>query len=215
VSGATTLGSGTSTVAPLKFTSGTNLTTAAAGACEYDGSVFYYTPNTSNRGVVAVENLLFQEATYTLTSQTAAQKLFNASTNGTLTLPVGTYEFECLASLSSLSATLGNFGFAFGGTATFTQYWQAIASKPVSLATGGVPNETYNTAANTALATASTGTVGQMWLKGTIIITVAGTIIPQASLTVATAAVVGVGSYFKIKKMSATTASNFTVGNWS
>ena len=37
------LSAGTTTVAPLNFVSGTNLTTATAGAIEYDGKVFYGT----------------------------------------------------------------------------------------------------------------------------------------------------------------------------
>jgi hypothetical protein len=45
------IGAGTTTVAPLQFTSGTNLTTAAAGALEYDGENFYGTVDTtSGRG---------------------------------------------------------------------------------------------------------------------------------------------------------------------
>jgi hypothetical protein len=45
------LGAGTATAstAPLKFTSGTNLTTAEAGAIEYDGSSFYGTPSGTSR----------------------------------------------------------------------------------------------------------------------------------------------------------------------
>jgi hypothetical protein len=45
------LGSGTTASPPLSISSGTNLTSAAAGAVEYDGVVFYTTPNTtSGRG---------------------------------------------------------------------------------------------------------------------------------------------------------------------
>jgi hypothetical protein len=43
---------GTATVAPLKINSGTNLTTAVAGAVEYDGKVVYATPQSTQRGVV-------------------------------------------------------------------------------------------------------------------------------------------------------------------
>lgn len=42
-------GTATASTAPLKFTSGTNLTTAEAGAVEYDGTVFYMSPSASNR----------------------------------------------------------------------------------------------------------------------------------------------------------------------
>ncbi len=38
--------------APLKFTSGTNLTTAEAGAMEYDGTNLYFTPTTAVRQTV-------------------------------------------------------------------------------------------------------------------------------------------------------------------
>ena len=43
-----TLSSGTTTVAPIKFSSGTNLTTPAGGAMEYDGKNLYFTTGTSN-----------------------------------------------------------------------------------------------------------------------------------------------------------------------
>ena len=47
------VGAGTTTVAPLQFTSGTNLTTASAGTMEYDGVNFYGTANTtSGRGYI-------------------------------------------------------------------------------------------------------------------------------------------------------------------
>ena len=47
------LGAGTATAntAPLKFTSGTNLTTAEAGAVEYDGSLLYMTPSGTARAL--------------------------------------------------------------------------------------------------------------------------------------------------------------------
>jgi hypothetical protein len=46
-------GTATASTAPLKFTSGTNLTTAEAGAIEYNGSFLYQTPNsTSGRAAI-------------------------------------------------------------------------------------------------------------------------------------------------------------------
>ncbi len=49
-------GTATANTAPLKFTSGTNLTTPESGAMEYDGSKLYFTPNTitATRGNVDV-----------------------------------------------------------------------------------------------------------------------------------------------------------------
>lgn len=210
-------GTATASTAPLKFTSGTNLTTAEAGVVEYDGTVFYADIAASTRTSIVAEQSVILNTAYTLTSQTAVQKLFNNTTNGTLTLPVGTYFFECFFSLSAMSATSGSFGFAFGGTATFTQRWWTEAQKgTATLATATASQTTYNIAANTTIATASVNTVGFAAVWGTINVTVAGTIIPQVSLGVAAAAVVGVGSYFKISAVSpSNSTTNVTVGNWS
>lgn len=52
------LGSGTTASPPLSISAGTNLTNAAAGAVEYDGTVFYKTPNTtSGRGYSPAINI--------------------------------------------------------------------------------------------------------------------------------------------------------------
>ena len=218
LAGATFTGSlvapvGTATLAPLKLQSGASLITATAGVFEYDGAVGYFSPAAATRGVLCSEYFEVLTAAYTLNSQTAAQKLLNGTSNGTVTLPVGTYQFESRFSLTSLSATSGSFGFALGGTATFTQGWEAIASQPAALATATAAQTTYNTAANTALTLASTNTTGHAIIKGIVRVTVAGTIIPQVSLTIAAAAIVGANGYFKISPLGA--AAVVSVGNWS
>jgi hypothetical protein len=160
------------------------------------------------------DQIILQQSTYTLTSQTAAQKLFNATTNGQVTLTAGTYGFDCFFSLSSMSASSGSFGFALGGTATVTQSFRAAAQKgTATLATATATQVTYNTTANTTLATASTNTVGYAQIDGILVVTVGGTLIPQVSLGVASAAVVGVGSYFRIRPYGSSSVS--FVGNWS
>ena len=189
-------------------------TTPTTGAIEYDGAALYGTTSSLQRGVVTADQLIIQQSTYTLTSQTAAQKLFGVITNGQVTLTAGTYAFDCFFSLSSMSATSGTFGFALGGAATFTQYWWADAQKgTATLATATATQTTYNTTANTALATASVNTVGYAKIGGVLVVTAGGTLIPQVSLGVAAAAVVGVGSYFRIRPIGSTTVTY--VGNWS
>jgi hypothetical protein len=211
----TTLATGTSSIAPIRFAAGTNLTSATSGVMEYDGTVFYATIASNTRGAIRSEQVVALNTAYTLTSQTAAQKLFNNTTNGTVTLPVGTYQFECFYSLTSMSGTSGSFGFALGGTATFTQYWRSEGVK-AALATATAPLITFNNGANTTLVTANTTTTGQVLIKGIINVSAAGTIIPQVSLGVAAAAVVGVGSYFRISPLSASNSTtNVTIGNWS
>lgn len=213
-----TVTAGTASVAPIKLTSGTNLTTAAAGAFEYDGSSFYSSIAASTRGVLATEQMVVLNTTYTLTSQTAAQKLFNNTTNGAVTLPIGTYQFECCYSLSSMSATSGSFGFAMvAGTAVIgSQGWNAVSQKVTALnGQNSASVATYNTAANTTLSATNTSTSGYAFIRGIIKITTAGTVIPSVSLTQAAAAVVGINSYFKISPITGASAANITVGNWS
>lgn len=188
------------------------LGSAVTGAFEFENPAFYLTGATSQRGVVPADQFILQQSTYTLTSSTDAQKLFGTTTNGQVTLVPGTYEFECQFSLSSMSSSSGSFGFALGGGATFTQYWWSLANK-ATLATAATGQVTYNTAANTTLVTANTGQVAFARIHGVVIVTVGGTIIPQVSLGVAAAAVVGIGSFFKIRALGGATASRS--GNWS
>ena len=188
------------------------LGSAVTGTLEFTSPAFYLTPATSQRGVALADQFILQQGIYTLTSQTAAQKLFGVTTNGAVTLVAGTYEFECVFSLSSMSATSGSFGFALGGGATFTQYWWSIANK-ATLATAANGQVTFNTAANTAIATASTATVAFARCTGVLVVATGGTVIPQVSLGIAAAAVVGIGSYFKIRALGDSAATS--VGNWS
>jgi hypothetical protein len=97
--GGLVLATGTASVAPLKFTSGTVNTTPVAGVEEYDGTFQYFTPNiTSNRGIIPNEYYysITADATYTVSSGTA-QKMFSSMTNG-LALDISSmYEFEIFA----------------------------------------------------------------------------------------------------------------------
>lgn len=188
------------------------LGSATTGTFEFENPAFYMTGATSQRGAVLVDQFILLQSANTLTSQTAAQALFDVTGSGQVTLVAGTYEFDCVFSLSSMSSTSGSFGFALGGGATFTQYWWSNANK-ATLATAAGGQVTYNTAANTAIATATTATVGSARCGGVIIVTVGGTVIPQVSLGVAAAAVVGVGSYFKIRALGG--AAVTSSGNWS
>lgn len=209
---------GTATIAPLRMTAGSvKLTTALAGAFEYDDTVAYFTPFGTSRGTLPAEQYVVLNTAYTLTSQTGAQRLFNASANGAVAITPGTYAFECVYALSNMSTgTSASFGFAFGGTATITQRWTALAQKSAALGTAATGQITFNTAANTALTSNSTTATGQAVIRGTINCTVAGTLIPQVSLGAAAAASVNVGSYFRIYPISPTNSTtNVTVGNWT
>jgi hypothetical protein len=165
--------------------------------------------------VVTGEQLITSTAARTLTSQTAAQKLFATPTNGAVTLQAGTYFFQCCFSLSAMSTTTsGAFGFALAGTATIAaQAWWASASKVAALTTPATAMDTYNTAANANLSGANTSALGFAIIRGKIRISAAGTIIPSVSLGVAAAAVVAADAFFRVWPVGAATVNS--VGNWA
>lgn len=83
-----------------------------------------------------------------------------------------------------------------------------LRSKGSGVTTPRSPNMSWNTSANVQL-TQSNGNECTAQIKGTIRITVAGTIIPQVSLGSAAAGIVQPNSYFKVSRIgSATTSYN-------
>lgn len=211
-----TLAAGTASVAPLTFLSGANLTAAAAGAIEYDGLIHYTSHLANARGANVSEQFIFTPAAnYTLTSQTAAQKMFASPTNGALTVNAATtYQFESVFDLTTMNASSGTFGWALLGTATLTTIkWWSMSNK-ATLATFLAWQSTFNaTAANTALGTSTTATVAAAFINGVMRVNTGGTIIPAVSLGVANAAVVQAGSYFRCWPIGTNTVAS--VGNWS
>lgn len=162
------------------------------------------------------EQYLIQNTSYTLTSTTSAQQLFNASATGAVTVAASTlYWFECEFDLSSLSATSGTFSFGFGGTATFNSIkYVAMAQKSAAAGTPATwPMMIGTSATATALVTASTTTTGAAMIRGYFTTNAAGTLVPQISLSVAAAGVVSTGSWFRLNAI--VVAGLSVLGNWS
>lgn len=157
-------------------------------------------------------------ATYTLASSTSAQKLFNASTNGAVSLPIGTYRYESFLQLTSMSATTGNgaFNILGAGTATIGSALSQAVGIDAAIAAGAAASQSYWTgnASNAAIVTAATGTALGVKISGTFRVTSAGTIIPSISLTTSSAAIVQPNSYFMAKRISSSDTST-TYGQWS
>ena len=74
-----TLPAGTTTKAPLVFTAGNVLATPSPGAVNFDGRVFYATPQGQERGLIRTAQTYVLNADYTLTDQTAVQSMFGVS----------------------------------------------------------------------------------------------------------------------------------------
>lgn len=150
----------------------------------------------------------------TLTSTTSAQPIFDGGggpTNGKITLPAGTYFFDCMAFVSSLSASAHTIYFGFGGTATISSaHWMGTSvegSSAFSL------NSTIATARQIG-GTGATATTIYFKLGGSFHVSSSGTVIPQITqATNAAAASVAVDSYFTCKQAGG--ASDAYVGPWS
>jgi hypothetical protein len=215
--GTLVLKAGGTTSAPIKFnTGGSLMTTPDAGSMEMDANALYATTDAGNRGVVAVEHVIRADATRTFTSNTSVQAIFTTPANGTLTLETGVYEFECLVSMDTMSATTGNGKFSIAGTATLggliVLNMAIDAALDTLTALSGVATVSAATSAANA-ATTATATVFTAWYKGTFEVTGAGTIIPSFAQTTAAAAVVKIGSFFKCKRMGSTSMTS--VGQWT
>lgn len=213
------IGPGTATLAPLKFTSGTNLTTAEISSVEYDGNVFYTTNDAQARGVLPSKYFVILNADNTLTSSTTAQPIFDGgggTTDGAIDVPVGLYEFEMLVHLTNLSVTSGMVEFSFAGTSTRNSFiWKSIGGRFADVATSGdLRGRFYSSrqALATDLSAAQTIASGWYYVTGMLRVSGAGTVIPQLRLTVASAAVVQNESYFKMNRLGTNTVAN--VGRW-
>lgn len=212
---------GTVTLSPLQFTSGTNLTTAAAGAFEYDGVVIYSTPQASQRGVSPSEHFLaLVNDNTSLADSTSAQAVFNSPAAGTITLPGNTsYFIEGLYYITraagTTSHTLSTL-FALGGTITSLTYAAETTSTvgnalgPVSRIYATGPTATVVTAASTSATENIT-----VLIKGILRTNSAGTFTPQIQYSAAPggAPTVLANSYFRLIPIGTGTVNS--VGNWS
>lgn len=138
---------------------------------------------------------LIQSTDYTLTSTTSQQQIFNESTNGTLQLPSGVYEFRTLIQIASTGSTSGNAGFDFLGAGTATiesALFHTVgvdSSNPLTASTQGGSLSTSVTSSN-PIVSAGAGTGLVMRIYGIVKVQTAGTIIPSIFLNTAAAAVV-------------------------
>ncbi len=182
-----------------------------------DGRITTKINSDACQGVVASEHWIKLSADYVLTNTAAEQKIFNTTANGRLTLPTGTYFFDCMLLCTGMSGTNGNFSFdpIGAGTAAATTFlWNALgidASTPsFGIGAGGTFHVTQQSAGN--VVTATTGTGAGVVISGSFRIDTAGTIIPSISLTTAVAATLRAGSHFRIWR--AADHNTHSVGAW-
>jgi hypothetical protein len=211
---------GTTSSAGIKLQAGTNITTAEVGAIELDSNCMYGCTDVGNRGIIPLEHIIRLNATRTFANNTSQQAIFNDPTNGTLTLETGTYLFEGLIAITSMSATTGNGKFSIigaGGATLGDILWQAYGGDSLENATGAACGTSWHTIATQTgvnIVTSGGATSVCFSLKGTFTVTVAGTIIPSFALSTGVGtAVASIGSYFKCNRIGST--SMVSVGQWT
>ena len=210
------LAAGTSSVAPLTLTSGTNLTTAAAGALEYDGNVFYSSPKASQRGVSP--SIIFAANTADLTGANNAnsQPIFNTAYD-TLTVAASTtYYFELFLSVTNGATTCTKALDLNDGTATFTAIRYSAISQNTAVNTTGITLSGIHidTAASTIIL--ATGTTS-WWIKanGIIRFNGAGTFIPKFAFSANPTGTVLIKRESYIILIPLGTDAVASVGQWS
>jgi hypothetical protein len=212
------LPAGTASNAPLSLQSGTNLTSATAGAVEYDGKVIYSTP--ASRGVSPSMMFYRLNSDYAGSNGATAQSMLGVG----VTLAASTvYAFEYNFALSkSAGTTSHSLGLSFGGTATINNIFYSGTGTSVlgslSVYTTGPSFIAVTTASNFTVSPATTtaGRVIPYAILGTVSINAGGTFIPQYTLSAAPGGAysTSAGSYFAIWPIGASGA-NTSVGPWA
>lgn len=212
---------GTATVPALSFITGTNLTSAAAGAFEYDGTTFYSTPSASNRGVLDTTHFMVLAVDYTGNDSATAQKVFDLGTGsaGAITLPGSTaYFMEAVyyitRAVGSNSHTLSTL-FALSSALTGITYTADTTSTTGN--TLGAVSRIYGTAATAVAVTAASSSSTEnitVVIRGIVRTNASTTFTPQVKYDVAPggAPTFLTGSYIRLTPIG-TNAVTY-VGNW-
>jgi hypothetical protein len=206
-------------LAPLILQSGTNLSTPATGAVEFDGKVVYSTP--VNRGVSPSIMFYRLNSDYVGSNINTAQAMFGVG----VTLAASTvYSFEWKFILSKTAGTTShNVSLSFGGSSTINNIFYsgpgalATATLPIPAATAAQSMGIITATSTVITANGSTATRVHSWqISGTVSINASGTFIPQYTLSAAPggAYTTIAGSYFAIWPIGAAGA-NTSVGPWA
>jgi hypothetical protein len=212
------LAAGTTSTAPLEFTSGSFLTSSTAGAVEYDGQIFTTSPVALKRGLSPSTMLKYNTATTSIANATGLQDWL-----GTVNLSVAAstaYKFKGFFRMSRAAGTNSHtVNLGFGGTATLT------AINYLSLATTttgdilGIPQTRYISVATTIAVTPASAIATEnnvIRMEGTVQINDAGTFIPQVAFSAAPggAGTIAVGAYFEMTPIGVDNAT-IHIGDWA
>jgi hypothetical protein len=164
-------------------------------------------------------------ANYTLTDTASAQKVFNASSNGAVTLvSATTYKLDALYILTNTGTSSHTWGTLFAGTATFTSgMYRAVARTGITGAsTLTATLDAYTTSIGSELVctAASTSATEQVLIKldGIVRINAGGTFIPQIKASAAPSGGVQTmlaNSFISLRPLGSNTVAIVPAASWS
>jgi hypothetical protein len=216
-----TLPAGTTSTAPLTFQTGTNLTTATAGAMEFDGKTLLYTPAGTQRGIVPGMQFFRLEQDLVGLNSTAVQNIYGVG----VTLSSNTiYRFEAETLwYKSAGTTSHTVSVLFGGNATINNIEYIVhstsqASNTFNFIDTGVAGIAVTRETSTVISSSSSSAgIARYWKwSGTVSIGSGGTFIPQYQPSAAPggAYTIRAGSFISIYPIG-TAGSNVSVGTWA
>jgi hypothetical protein len=232
--GSLNLVAGTASVEPLKFSSGTNLTTIIAGALEYDGNLFYATPKVHTTGVgralVPSQHVLLTINNNTKTVTGTANTDYYAL-DKSIYLSASQAYFVEMSIRVAHTLTYSGLGF---GSATFllkgpsgTSYKIDAQSQVDMAALDGTtaPEFKHISSSSASRTISSPGGASDSgysifrWSGVVYVDTTAGNFGPAINLTssstYSSSFTVQAGSYCKITSLGPATVSEVNIGGWS
>ena len=202
------------------------------GQFEYDGSVFYDTPLTGQRGLLPGMQYYILNADRAGQNSTANQNIFTTRTDnggGTVNVSSGVrYYFETMFIVYKTATTTATLAYGItGGTLatleyTGLTYTTTVATSPLPLTTIAGNNINYiqnrtTTPSTLAVLTAATGAnVATIVVKlnGYFDVTTGGAITPVFALSGANTLNVGAGSYMLLYPIGSS-STNTIIGSWA
>ena len=202
--------------APIKFQSGTNLTTAEAGAMEFDGSVFYATAIAAARQVnVATQFAIVPTGGFALSTAAGVQSCFPAATDVWTLAGSTTYRFEGMYYITkSTNSVTTALAFALGGGASVTSIGYQVLSHAAAVnVTATANNSTWVTRETSTVVTIATTAATLIQFRGLIRMNAGGTVTPQINFsgTAAGSPTMAANSYIMFTPIGSNTVAS--VGN--
>lgn len=192
-----TLPAGTTTVSPLMFTAGNILIVPSAGSLNYDGRIFYGTPQGQERGLIKTLQTYVTNSNYSLIDQSGAQSMFGVN----VAVSDNTHYSYTINAVIYKSSNNITMSYASGGSVILARHtYQTTTTASATLATLSAPSVLKNiisTGFDTpVIVTGSLNGVGyySIQITGVINVTTGGTWNP----VIAFSGLPGAGSYLAV-----------------